>query len=49
MTAVAEGIEQPAEAAEMKAWGCSFGEGYLMGRPMPVEQFEHAVRIPGLN
>jgi diguanylate cyclase (GGDEF)-like protein len=44
MTAVAEGIEEPAEAAEMQACGCRFGQGYLMGRPMPVTQFEQAMR-----
>jgi EAL domain-containing protein (putative c-di-GMP-specific phosphodiesterase class I) len=49
MTAVAEGIEEPAEAAEMQACGCRFGQGYLMGRPMAVEQFEQAMRIPVLN
>jgi diguanylate cyclase (GGDEF)-like protein/PAS domain S-box-containing protein len=49
MTAVAEGIEEPAEAAEMQACGCRFGQGYLMGRPMAVEQFEQAMQIPALN
>jgi EAL domain-containing protein (putative c-di-GMP-specific phosphodiesterase class I) len=38
MTVVAEGIETEAEAAELVALGCELGQGWLLGRPMPVEQ-----------
>jgi EAL domain-containing protein (putative c-di-GMP-specific phosphodiesterase class I) len=44
MTAIAEGIESAAEAADMQACGCRFGQGYFMGRPMAAEQLEQEMR-----
>ncbi|MCB2177480.1 MAG: EAL domain-containing protein [Actinomycetales bacterium] len=37
---VAEGIETPAQLAFLAAQGCEFAQGFLLGRPMPVDQFE---------
>jgi diguanylate cyclase len=34
LTAVAEGVETPAQAARLQALGCRFGQGYLWGRPL---------------
>jgi diguanylate cyclase (GGDEF)-like protein/PAS domain S-box-containing protein len=31
---VAEGIEQPAQLAALRAMGCEYGQGYLFARPM---------------
>ncbi|MBN1093347.1 bifunctional diguanylate cyclase/phosphodiesterase [Blastococcus sp. TML/M2B] len=33
---VAEGVETPAQDAELRAAGCRFGQGYLYGRPAPL-------------
>lgn len=32
---VAEGVETPAQLAELKLWGCDQVQGYLIGRPQP--------------
>lgn len=32
---VAEGVETPSQAAYLWAQGCTYGQGYLFGRPMP--------------
>lgn len=49
---IAEGIETPAQHDELKRLGCSFGQGYLFGRPTvaaevptnepPGSEFRHA-------
>ncbi len=36
---IAEGIETPAELATLQALGVKFGQGYLLGRPSPVDWF----------
>ncbi|MEQ8841914.1 MAG: EAL domain-containing protein [Acidimicrobiales bacterium] len=41
---IGEGIETPAQADALRAWGCRFGQGYLLGRPTPSPQF---TRIDG--
>ncbi len=33
---VAEGIESEAQLAVLRACGCRFGQGYLLGRPLPL-------------
>jgi EAL domain-containing protein (putative c-di-GMP-specific phosphodiesterase class I)/CheY-like chemotaxis protein len=35
---VAEGIETAAELAVVRELGCEYGQGYLLGRPMPKEE-----------
>ncbi|HEU5477008.1 MAG TPA: EAL domain-containing protein [Gaiellaceae bacterium] len=44
LAAVAEGIEQPAQAERLRQLGCRFGQGYLFGRPAPAEEAERLVR-----
>lgn len=36
---VAEGIETPAQLEQLKAMGCQFGQGYLLGMPMAEAPF----------
>ena len=40
LAAVAEGIEQPAQAERLRQMGCRYGQGYLFGRPAPAEEVE---------
>ncbi|RZL37173.1 MAG: EAL domain-containing protein [Rubrivivax sp.] len=35
---IAEGIETPAQLDELKAIRCGFGQGYLLGRPLPLTE-----------
>ncbi|MFD2645735.1 putative bifunctional diguanylate cyclase/phosphodiesterase [Pseudomonas japonica] len=37
----AEGIETHAQHQFLRNAGCDHGQGYLIGRPMPAERFEH--------
>ncbi len=39
---VAEGVETREQLAALHALGCDFAQGYLIGRPVPAEQFEVA-------
>ncbi|MGY3266079.1 putative bifunctional diguanylate cyclase/phosphodiesterase [Lysobacter sp. HA35] len=39
---VAEGIETAAQHEALEAIGCTFGQGYLFGRPAPVATFDDA-------
>ncbi|MHB8726570.1 MAG: EAL domain-containing protein [Casimicrobiaceae bacterium] len=38
MTATAEGVETGAQLEQVRAAGCTEGQGYLFGRPMPVAE-----------
>jgi diguanylate cyclase (GGDEF)-like protein len=40
LAAVAEGIEHRAQAERLRELGCSYGQGYLFGRPAPAEEVE---------
>ena len=44
-TAVAEGVERPAQEMLLRAAGCSVIQGFLFGRPMPIE---HARKVRNL-
>ena len=35
---VAEGIEEQAEADYLRALGCEYGQGYLYGKAMPLDE-----------
>jgi diguanylate cyclase (GGDEF)-like protein len=43
---VAEGIESPAQAARMRAMGCTYGQGFHFARPLPTDA---VVRAFGLD
>jgi EAL domain-containing protein (putative c-di-GMP-specific phosphodiesterase class I) len=36
----AEGVETEEQLAQLRALGVNFAQGYLLGRPMPVDQLE---------
>ncbi|HEX2596908.1 MAG TPA: GGDEF domain-containing phosphodiesterase, partial [Luteimonas sp.] len=44
MDAIAEGIETQAQYDTLLAMGCRFGQGYLLGRPAPIAQWQHGAR-----
>ena len=37
---VAEGVETPLQLTRLRDLGCEFGQGYLFGRPRPVDVIE---------
>jgi EAL domain-containing protein (putative c-di-GMP-specific phosphodiesterase class I) len=41
---VAEGVETRRQLQVLKTLGCSFGQGYLFGRPMTHTQLEPLLR-----
>ena len=41
---LAEGIETPAQARWLRDAGCRYGQGFLFGRPMPLDQLLTTVR-----
>ncbi|WP_240655830.1 putative bifunctional diguanylate cyclase/phosphodiesterase [Paraburkholderia phosphatilytica] len=43
---VAEGVEHPAQLEWLIDAGCDIVQGFLTGRPMPLEQFRELVRHP---
>ena len=42
--AVALGIEKAADAVALVSMGCDFGQGFLLGQPMPEERFVSLLR-----
>ncbi len=38
MEVIAEGIEQAEILDRLVAWGCTMGQGYLIARPMPIDE-----------
>ncbi|MDV2991790.1 MAG: hypothetical protein N4J56_001444 [Chroococcidiopsis sp. SAG 2025] len=40
MDAIAEGIETAQQYAQLKAWGCDFGQGYFFARPLDFHAAE---------
>jgi EAL domain-containing protein (putative c-di-GMP-specific phosphodiesterase class I) len=41
---LAEGIETPDQQSMLQDLGCPIGQGYLFGRPMPVDQFAQTLQ-----
>ena len=48
---VAEGIERPEQAAELRAAGCGYGQGFLFARPVAAQETSAliAARAPGAH
>jgi diguanylate cyclase (GGDEF)-like protein/PAS domain S-box-containing protein len=44
LTTVAEGIERPEQLERLRQMGCGFVQGYLLGRPVPVEELDLSPR-----
>ncbi len=44
LVVVAEGVETRSQKQCLDDWGCARYQGYLFGRPMPIEQFEASLR-----
>jgi len=45
LSVVAEGVETAAQLACLKDLGCDAAQGFHLGRPMPVDDFEHLLSI----
>ncbi len=43
LTAVAEGVEEVGELTELRRMGCDVAQGFLLGRPQPAADMEHAI------
>jgi EAL domain-containing protein (putative c-di-GMP-specific phosphodiesterase class I) len=43
MQVIAEGVETPQQRAFLALHGCALCQGYLLGRPVPLEQFEQSL------
>jgi diguanylate cyclase (GGDEF)-like protein/PAS domain S-box-containing protein len=46
MAVTAEGVETAHEAAILRALGADFGQGYLFGRPAPIEETDATLHRP---
>ena len=45
MSVTAEGVETREQFERLKAMGVNFAQGYLMGRPMPVDELERQPQV----
>jgi diguanylate cyclase (GGDEF)-like protein/PAS domain S-box-containing protein len=45
LSVIAEGVETEQQRELLELYGCLNFQGYLFGKPMPVEQFEEIVRL----
>jgi diguanylate cyclase (GGDEF)-like protein/PAS domain S-box-containing protein len=44
LSLVAEGVEEEAQAAELRRLGCDVGQGFLFARPLEIEALEELLR-----
>lgn len=44
---IAEGVEEAAQCARLRSYGCSEGQGYLFSRPVPAAEFASLYGIGG--
>ena len=44
---IAEGVETAEQLQVLRQNGCQHFQGYLFGKPVPIEQFEQALRLAG--
>jgi EAL domain-containing protein (putative c-di-GMP-specific phosphodiesterase class I) len=42
---IAEGVETEKQLEILKLEGCNNFQGYLFGKPVPIEQFENSILI----
>ena len=41
---IAEGVETPQQAEQLRAAGCNYAQGYLYGQPMTAKETEQYIR-----
>jgi EAL domain-containing protein (putative c-di-GMP-specific phosphodiesterase class I) len=46
LTVVAEGIENAVQAEQLRALGCTLGQGYFFARPLPAPELERFLHTP---
>ncbi len=46
---IAEGVETEQQLQLLLGLGCTSFQGYLFGRPVPIEQFERLLKPPGVQ
>ncbi len=49
LAVVAEGVEEPEQLRFLQAEGCAAVQGYLLGRPAPVREFERLMADGGVD
>ncbi|MGY1744688.1 putative bifunctional diguanylate cyclase/phosphodiesterase [Blastococcus sp. SYSU D00695] len=47
LTVVAEGVEEPGHVTALRALRCDVAQGYLFARPMPAEDLDALLELPG--
>ena len=45
ITAVAEGVEDHAQADALRRLGCRLAQGFLFARPLPADEIDHVLRL----
>lgn len=43
MKVISEGVETEEQFELLKEVKCDMAQGYLFGKPMPIEEFEHLI------
>jgi diguanylate cyclase (GGDEF)-like protein len=47
MFVIAEGVESTAQVARLRALGCDLIQGFVVSKPLPADEFELAMVVPG--